>query len=316
MPYLKDLNHYLFLHIPKTAGTSIEDYLFLNRNDVFKWDKYKDRNYLNHNFNGIKKSFLKRSLLYDKINNIAMLGFAPQHMCYKDYETIFKKNKLYIEEFKHKLISKRANLIVENYTYTVNDFLKIDDSLNYFDLQHCFKFACMRNPYTRLVSSWLSSNYYRDGQENNKKNFNKWIKNIYIKDTILRKQESESKMFNTNVYKKYINRNIYDYYLSDSTNNIKADFLIKYEDINDVFNGKLPVKNITKNSNKLRFSDINNEYLIQKEKKYLSYYDSESKKIFESLNEKDINIYENFLIKYKFVNFKDAYYLYNKNRRK
>lgn len=312
MPYLKDTNHYLFLHIPKTAGTSIEDYLFLNRNDVFKWDKGKDRNYLNYNFNAMKRSFLKRALLYDKANNISLLGFSPHHMNYKEYEKIFKKNKLSIEEFKHKLINSRANLVIEDYAYTVDDFLKIDESLNYFDLQNCFKFACMRNPYTRLVSAWLSSKYYRGYEKSDKKNFNKWIKNYYIKDIILHEQKNESEVYNTKIYKKYINRNIYDYYLRDSHDNIKIDFLIKYEDINRVFDGKLPVKNITQNSSKL----TNREYLIQKEKKYLSYYDSESKKIFENLNKKDIDFYENFLLKYKFVNFKDAYYLYSKNRRK
>ncbi|MEI7596461.1 MAG: sulfotransferase family 2 domain-containing protein [Bacteroidota bacterium] len=124
MPY-KEEYKLLFIHIPKTGGTSIEVFFEMNKPENFRYQRW-DR---------------------DQIS--------------------------FIEQHRH--LSKSIKLHYEPQHYSV-DILKelIPDYNNYF------KFAFVRNPYSRILSEylWITKKQLNDFSDFNPNDFHIWCENF------------------------------------------------------------------------------------------------------------------------------------------
>ena len=169
------------------------------------------------------------------------------------------------------------------------------------------KFSVVRNPYSRLISlyNYRKLRNYDNWAMGKDYDFNTWLKNPKLKgfrtidDFYLFTDNFFKMMKDENTRKKYFNQTINDYipyhlWLSNENNNLKMDFVLKQENLNNDFNHvfencELPEKN-TYNSNLREYGENNTLKVINDD--YKSVYSRESLDIVNKIHKKDFELFK------------------------
>lgn len=307
----------LFIHVPKTGGTSIEKHMFARKDEIFAIRKIigDDKSYIDSIT--CQMPFIKSNILLDIKSQKLFKRWGTLHLTLSDYENVFLNKKLPVkipEKYKTVKLKQQLNaqdnwVPINNHSpkhlhfrgnfYKIEQVLGVCEDLNLNELSATFKFSCIRNPKTRLVSHWLKHSPVRMGVEyierNNRKNiasFNKWMQEFYpkiMKDRFIPYQKTKDGKV---IYRDLtLHPDMYHYFLFDNlkNKNINTDHLIDFDQINTEFRGALPF---------LNRGNVASEG-ASKEEFYLSFYSKESLSVFENFNRRDLDFYEKFKSKYK-----------------
>jgi hypothetical protein len=243
---------FIFLHVPKTAGSSVAAYFsqFLGDNDIMNSWSHSSKFGIGHNKKSLKllNSKFALSMIFDAIKKrikdgrileLPILDYALREVLKTKYGT----------ESRHvpgKNIKKYHPKIWKNY----------------------FKFCFVRNPYAHAVSCWmwnenewnLHANNHKFLKKKTKKNFTNFLK-------ILKKKQSNKNFF------KLPGNKIYT--INDE---ICVDYIGKFETLNqDIYKIKRILK-IPGERFKLPHEKKNNYDL-----NYLKYYNEENKNLVQEI---------------------------------
>ena len=255
----------IFIHVRKTAGTSIEKYLFNKDTNLFN-----SRN-VSPSIASLNTTLRSNKYKIKKIN----------HLTYNQYFKIFCKQDL-------SFIGGKISNEVKRFE---------NKRLNSDVFSSCFKFTCVRDPYERLISQWANHIYPKKIRKYKKKPsvqklFREWMSTIYI-DTVSLDHERllqvdpaySRKVLNYRVCG--IVANPYHHYLAASPSSaIDLDLIIDFDHMGFIFDNELPHSNIG------RYSSTKSQFSSHFAVDYL--FDSSTRKIFDKFNEKDLDFYQKF----------------------
>ena len=268
---ISDKYKFIFLHVPKTGGSSISAFLnqFLGKNDLqLKWSDalidripYNDRVYKELNnkqgYNLIIEAFKKRAV--DK----RILDKPVIELAFKN---IISK----------KLGSNSIHAKAEH----IKKYVKENKWKNYF------KFCFIRNPYTHAVSSFL--------WDESRFQYNKY------KETYLHKKDLTRRKFNLHLRKILKNNLIKTNDVSDRSflfpgsqiytikNKIAVDYIGKFENLDKELKKISKIIGLPKPKFKIRHFNKKNDLSIDK----IGFFDEENKKLVRKIWKKEFEIFD------------------------
>lgn len=257
---------FIFLHVPKTGGSSISTFLsqYLGREDIFNGWHHSLRKGIPYNYKTL-----------DLVNNKFGLKMISKAINMRK-----KDNKLFerpIIEFALREVLKKK--IGTNSRHASAKLIKKYDKKSW---DKYFKFTFVRNPYTCAISNWLWDEKKWSILNDNKINRKKLTREKFTNYLIgLKRKIKDNKNYH---YHKLPGNKIYTI-----DNQIAVDYVAKFENINSEI---LKIKKILKlPKEKFKFEQTKKNST----KKHLKYYTKESKKLVEEIWKKEFELF-----KYKF----------------
>ena len=256
-------NKFIFLHVPKTGGSSIHTFLsqYIGDNDIL--------NGWNH---PLRKGIPYNLRLLKMINNTFGLKMVSKaiNLRIKDRKVLERP----ILEYAFREILKRKTGTTSMHA-TANQIRKFDKNA----WNKYFKFAFVRNPYTHAISHWMfEDKNWSISKQNNNNNFKNLTKKnflIYLKN--LKRETNNKKGY---YYEMRPFSNIYTI-----NGKIAVDFIGKFENLKKDVNKIKKILNLPKSKFSLPHEKKNNT------KNYLNLYNNESKKLVEEIWEKEFKFF-------------------------
>ena len=258
-------HRFIFLHVPKTGGSSIKAFLsqYIGDDDIL--------NGWNHS---LKKGIFYNLKLLKMINNdfgLKMISKAI-NLRIKDRKILERP----ILEYAFREILKKK-IGTSSMHATANQIRKFDKK----SWDKYFKFAFVRNPYTHAISHWLfDEKKWSINNQNKKNNIN--LKNLsekkfvnYLKN--FKKETKDKKSFY------HASRPFNKIYTTKGK--IAVDYVGKFESLKKDFNKIKKILNLPKS----KFDFPHEKKNITKN--YLYLYNNESKKLVEEIWEKEFEFF-------------------------
>ena len=258
---------FIFLHVPKTAGSSVSAFFsqYLGDNDILNGWNHPLREGIQYNKNTLKKVNSKFGL----------------KMVSKAIKLRLNDRKLFerpIIDYAFREVLKKK--MGTNSIHATAKHLKNFDKKSW---NKYFKFTFVRNPYTHAISCWMwdeekwsitNSKRIENKEKLKKEGFIKYLKNLKKK---IQKQSSYFKIPGNKIY------------LIDDK--ISVDFIGRFENLNKDIIKVQKILKLPKEKFSLKHNKQNTK------KNYLKYYSKESKKLVEEIWKKEFELFN-----YKFPN--------------
>tara|TARA_B100001057_G_C22668197_1_gene878730 strand:+ start:42 stop:857 length:816 start_codon:yes stop_codon:yes gene_type:complete len=256
---------FIFLHVPKTAGSSISSFFsqYLGDDDILNGWNHPLREGIQYNKNTLETVNSKLGLRM--ISRAINLRLRDQKL--------FERP---IIDFAFREILKKR--LGTNSIHATAKHIKNFDKKSW---DNYFKFTFVRNPYTQAISCWMWNDekwsITKKGSIENKKKLKKQEFIKYLKKLKRKIGKDKSPYYQF----KIPGNKIYTI-----NNKIAVDFIGKFENLNEDITKIQKILKLPKEKLSLKHTKLNTK------KNYLKYYSKESKSLVEEIWEKEFQFFD------------------------